>query len=414
MKLSVIIPVYNELSTLEPAVRAVLAVNEADEILIIDDGSTDGTREALAPYLNRLTYIYQENQERSAARNAGIRVATGTYVAFLDADDAWLPHKLERQMIALAEHPEAVLAYCQATYMDADDNDIPFRGQWLCGRAAHKTIVEDLSRALVTANVVYGGGSMPLVRRSALDRAGWFDEGLCYPEDWDLWARLSHLGPFAYIPQPLVRYRVYGWDKVLRIEATEELLRQHIRVVERAAVGWQGPADERGQLRAAGLTAVHLRAALASMQLGHAAQAQSQLTRAIAIDPELATRARLIQVAADRAKMIETATGSYEQAVAFIDTFFANLPAAARRHSVGGRAAAGHLYMAGAFEQHAAGNRAAVRQLWLQGVAHAPGFLRNMGVLSIGVEAWMGNGFAEALRLTGRRFRKKRDDCQGS
>lgn len=404
-QVSVVIPTYNSARFVPTAVESALAQTHQDfELIVVDDGSTDATREVLAPYRDRLTYIYRENQERSAARNTGIRAATGEYVAFLDADDAWLSDKLERQVSVLAEHPEAVLVYGQAVYMDIDGNDVSFRGQHMCGHVTPALQVEDLSRALIAGNVVYGGGSMPLVRRSALDSAGWFDESLCYPEDWDLWVRLSHLGPFAYIPKPLVRYRVYGWDKVLRIEATEELLRQQIWVVERAAAGWQGPAQEREQLQIEGLTAVHLRAALASTQLGMLDQAQSQLARAIAIDPNVDTRQRLIQVAADRAKLIETATGSYEQAYAFLDRFFANLPPGVRQTRSMRREAVGHMYIAGAFEQHTVANQAAVRQLWLKGVIGAPAFLRNAGVWSIGAEAWLGGAWAGALRRIGRTF----------
>lgn len=398
-QVSVVIPTHNGARYVPAAVESVLAQTCQDfELIVVDDGSTDATRAVLAPYSDRLAYIYQENQERSAARNTGIRAATGEYVAFLDADDAWLSDKLERQVSVLAEHPEAVLVYGQAIYMDIDGNDVSFRGQHMCGHVTPALQVEDLSRALISGNVVYGGGSMPLVRRSALDSAGWFDESLCYPEDWDLWARLSHLGPFAYIPQPLVRYRVYGWDKVLRIEATEELLRQQTRVVERAAAGWQGPAQEREQLRIEGLSMVHLRTALASAQLGMLDRAQSQLARAIAIDPTVGTPQRLIQVAADRAKLIETDTGSYEQAHAFLDRYFANLPPGVRQTRAMRREAIGHMYIAGAFEQHTAANQAAARQFWLKGVFHAPAFLWNAGVWSIGAEAWLGGAWAGALR----------------
>lgn len=404
-QVSIIIPTFNSVRYVRAAVESVLAQTFQDfQLIVVDDGSTDATHAALAPYSDRLTYIYQENQERSAARNTGLRVATGEYVAFLDADDTWYSDKLERQVSVLAEHPEVVLVYGQAIYMDVDGNDASFRGQHVCGHVAPALQMEDLSRALISGNVVYGGGSMPLVRRSALASAGWFDESLCYPEDWDLWARLSHLGLFAYLPRPLVRYRVYGWDKVLRVEATEELLCQQIRVVERAAAGWEGPAQEREQLRVEGLVAVHLRAALASTQLGRLDQAQSQLARAIAVDPIVGTRQRLIQMAAERAKLIETATGSYEQACVFLDRFFAVLPPGVRQTQAVRREAVGHMYIAGAFEQHAVANQTAVRQLWLKGVIHAPAFLRNAGVWSIGAEAWLGGGWAETLRRVGRNF----------
>lgn len=109
---SVVIPAFNVAPYIGEAIESVLGQELKDvEILAIDDGSTDGTREAVGRYGSAVTYIYQPNQGVSAARNAGIRLARGKYVAFLDADDAWLPDKLERQVRLFEVSPEVDVVF---------------------------------------------------------------------------------------------------------------------------------------------------------------------------------------------------------------------------------------------------------------------------------------------------------------
>ena len=91
-KVTVVIPTYNRAHLIKDAVESVLNQTYQDfELIVIDDGSTDNTREVLAVYKDKLTYIYQENQGRSSARNHGIELAQGEYIAFLDSDDVWFP-----------------------------------------------------------------------------------------------------------------------------------------------------------------------------------------------------------------------------------------------------------------------------------------------------------------------------------
>ncbi len=108
-KVSVIIPTFNCAVYLPQAIESVLGQTWQDfELIVVDDGSTDDTCQVLAPYQNRLVYLYQENQGESSARNKGIQVAQGEYLAFLDSDDLWLATKLERQITVLEAWPSAV------------------------------------------------------------------------------------------------------------------------------------------------------------------------------------------------------------------------------------------------------------------------------------------------------------------
>ncbi|MCK4819314.1 glycosyltransferase family 2 protein, partial [bacterium] len=106
---SVIIPTCNRAEYITQAIDSVLAQTYTDyEIIVVDDGSTDNTKEVMEPYMDRIRYIYQENAGVSAARNTGIKAAKGDWVAFLDSDDEWLPGKLAVQIRAVERHPQLV------------------------------------------------------------------------------------------------------------------------------------------------------------------------------------------------------------------------------------------------------------------------------------------------------------------
>ena len=108
-KVSVIIPTYNRAEYVTHAIDSVLAQTYTDyEIIVVDDGSADNTKDVLLPYMDRIRYIYQENAGLSAARNTGIKAAKGDWIAFLDSDDEWLPGKLAVQMRAVERHPQLV------------------------------------------------------------------------------------------------------------------------------------------------------------------------------------------------------------------------------------------------------------------------------------------------------------------
>jgi len=112
MRVSAIIPCYNYGKYLPRAIDSILAqTRPVSEILVVDDGSTDNTREVATSYGDRVQYIFQQNQGRAAARNHGMREATGDWIALLDADDWWFPEKIELQLKAAAARPEAVLVY---------------------------------------------------------------------------------------------------------------------------------------------------------------------------------------------------------------------------------------------------------------------------------------------------------------
>jgi glycosyl transferase family 2 len=183
---SVIVPTFQRREYVQRAVRSVLAQTFTDfELIVVDDGSTDGTGDALVGLDRRLRYHWQPNRGVGAARNAGIGLARGGIVAFLDSDNRWLPRHLAVVTEALECHPQAVLA------------STCFRFQ-IRGDEPAETAVVDLLPRLVLSNPV-GFVSCIAVRRQTLDAVGGFDERLTVWEDSDLWLRLAVHGPFCLV-----------------------------------------------------------------------------------------------------------------------------------------------------------------------------------------------------------------------
>jgi hypothetical protein len=182
---SVIVPTYQRRATIRRAVESVLAQSCRDlELIVVDDGSDDGTDAALAPLAPLLRYVRQPNRGPAAARNAGIRLARASIVAFLDSDDRWLPDHLQAVVSLLERHGAAVLACTAPAYP---------RPRTALGRTE---LVHAFPAILTRA--IAGAPSAVAVRRSALELAGGFDESLPLgSEDTDLWRRLALLGPFA-------------------------------------------------------------------------------------------------------------------------------------------------------------------------------------------------------------------------
>lgn len=202
---SVVIPVYNcERFVGEAIVSALAQSHRPMEIIAVDDGSTDGTRDVLQSFSPSVTVISQKNKGVSAARNAGIAASKGRYIAFLDADDLWHSDKIARQVNLLERYPSAVACYVDHQVIDANGTVLSPTSA-LFGPRCSGTITKDLLEftMIVTPSVV-------MVRRSALDRVGPFRESLKIAEDLNIWLRLSVIGPILYDIETLTSYRRHG------------------------------------------------------------------------------------------------------------------------------------------------------------------------------------------------------------
>ena len=200
-EISVIIPAYNASRTVGAAVDSVLAQTFTDfELLVIDDGSQDNTSEVVTARDDpRVRCVRTRNGGVSSARNQGLELAAGPYVAFLDADDAWQAAKLERQHLAMNDTPEVGVCFASAEYVDDD-----LRPVGLDEAVKRSDYTEAL---LLEGNIVAGSASSVMARTSVIKDAGGFDGRLSLCADWDLWLRTSARTGFLAVRETLVLYR---------------------------------------------------------------------------------------------------------------------------------------------------------------------------------------------------------------
>ena|SRR5579859_8189540 len=228
-KVSVIIPTYNRERFVAKAIESVLNQTFDDlEVIVIDDGSTDGTRRILESYGERIRFICQENAGASAARNTGIEAAKGEWLAFLDSDDEWTPGYLAKQIQRAGELPGLCMQTSDCLFIGLDSQTksyfeingslAEFKGQdYLCFQEPFRFIVK---------HGPWQVGST-IIRREAIYKAGLFDTNLPVSHDYDLMARVGLQGPFALIREALVKiYRREEEIECLTQQATNHPL-QH-------------------------------------------------------------------------------------------------------------------------------------------------------------------------------------------
>jgi glycosyltransferase involved in cell wall biosynthesis len=194
MKISVVIPTYDHAHWLPECIESVLHQNlTPHEIIVVDDGSKDNTREVVSRY--PVKYVYQQNAGLSAARNKGISESTGDWIAFLDADDYWLPGKLEKQVAVIRDES---FCYCGFTRLWADGRTKA--GEFFDGATAKSVLRHHC--CIVPAAV--------LVKRDAIMQVGGFNEKMPAAEDWEAWLKLSRICKFVGVPERLVMIRITG------------------------------------------------------------------------------------------------------------------------------------------------------------------------------------------------------------
>src|ERR687886_1714098 len=199
--ISVIIPVYNGGNTIRTTIESVLNQTFTNlELIVVNDGSQDSTLAVLNEIQDsRLKVFSFPNAGVSTSRNRGLAQAKGEFISFLDADDLWTPDKLEAQLKALQENPQAAVAYSWSDWIDES-------GQFLRA-GGHITVNGNAYEKLLLRDFVESG-SNPLIRKQALEEVGTFDESIAFAEDWDLWLRLAARSAFGAVPSPPVLYRI--------------------------------------------------------------------------------------------------------------------------------------------------------------------------------------------------------------
>ena len=291
-KFSVIIPTYNRGYILEKSVDSVLAQTCTDyELIVVDDGSTDHSAELMRgiletgrPSTERIRYVRQEQQGKSAALNHGVKIASGEWIAFLDSDDLWLPNKLELQLRALQQFENCDVCFTDAQYTNNPQLDITaFRR---AGRR-HEGVLGIIPDALnFVINEPHGIHIQTVVvRATRMREVGGFDPHLRVLEDHDFVFRLAQsLTRFCYVNHPLVaidrtadrqvglielltkdeirlEQQQYMYEKWLRMEgldpAVRQRIHQHLRAVCSGWANWHLDRRQYERARAAMAAAIH-------------------------------------------------------------------------------------------------------------------------------------------------------------
>jgi len=223
MKVSVVIPVHNGEKYLAQAIESVLAQTFRDfELLIVDDGSTDGTAAIIRSYTerdSRVRALTQENRGVAAAGNRGLQEARHEWVARLDADDVFLPEKLERQVAFLRRNPDAKIVGTLACFINHAGRPLG-----LVGTEGPYTPAE-YYRLIGENRPIYFVNSSTLMHRETILSIGGYREPFAPAEDVDLWIRMMEQGHLMLkVPEPLLLYRLHGGSLTMTQNARQRLL----------------------------------------------------------------------------------------------------------------------------------------------------------------------------------------------
>ncbi|MFN4276642.1 MAG: glycosyltransferase [Ferrovibrio sp.] len=228
----VVIPLYNTKDFILEAIQSILdQTYPVNAVLVVDDGSKDGSPELVEQSFAddpRVRLLRKPHSGLSDTRNHGCRQATAEYIAFLDSDDVWEPHKLEMQMALFATSPlRPGVVYCNYSAMTADGSPLETE------RIIAPTLRGQIFDPLLSGNYISGSASAVVLKRELLKQVGLFDTSLKFAEDWDFWLRLAHATTFDFADQPLVRLRRHPNQM-----QTGHTLTRLIRQVEAQIVIW--------------------------------------------------------------------------------------------------------------------------------------------------------------------------------
>jgi glycosyltransferase involved in cell wall biosynthesis len=231
---SVVIPAYNSVATIGRAIDSVLAQTQPpDQIIVVDDGSTDGTAVAVSEYGGRIDYTWQPNAGPGAARNRGIQEAKYPWIAFLDADDEWLPDRLERQIRILQVHPD--LAWVTGNFLRSDSQG---RSGSLFAVPDNSHQPEHISFFAAFVQDRWGCTDTLLIRREVFERVGQFRGEYKTTEDLDMWFRIAFEYPdIGIVYEPLAVYHLDTPVSLIKtrsqdVDAMVDFLSRNLRLAE--------------------------------------------------------------------------------------------------------------------------------------------------------------------------------------
>ena len=389
-RVSVVIPTYNQAKYIGEAIASVREQTFTDwELIIIDDGSTDATATVVAQQAAaRMRYVARPKEERSRARNAGLDLAQGELVAFLDDDDFWGPDYLAKQVANFASHPGLGLSFTAAYDTDPTGKVVRARGLTAPGVLPQGDF---LSRNLLGNRIACT--SVTMVPMAVLRAVGGFDNDVIQIEDWDLWLRIAMRYSVASIAEPLVYYRRYHAHMPRRLTGrhTDE---HSLHILEKNFATITEPALL--ALRPQALGTACWRGAWNRYMLGDFAGGQAWLAKARDFWPELFAPPYHIWVdslvvLADELYDIFTPLG---EALDGIDRLFDNLPAWAAALQPLRSAAKGQYCGLHVFSNRIQGRRQEILLAAPLAIRWRPQWLANRGFLLIWARAWLGLGWS--------------------
>lgn len=243
--ISIVMPAYNGERTILETLNSLQEQTFSDfEIIVINDGSTDSTLEILNNFKDpRLKIFSYENGGLTVARNRGLSHSSGEFITLLDQDDLWTPDKLELQLAALQQNPEAGVAYSWTCFMGANK-------EWFYS-GNHVNFEGNVFADLLIDNFL-DNGSNPLMRRKAIESVGEFDPVVGPCDDWDYWLRLASQYPFVLVPKEQIFYRQSSTSLTSKAEVINDA---SVLVLEKA---FQSAPQEFQYLRNQCFSNIHL------------------------------------------------------------------------------------------------------------------------------------------------------------
>ncbi len=235
--ISVIVPTYNYAHFIGDCLESIFSQTYKDfEVIVVDDGSTDGTAEILQEYKEKIRYIYQENRGLPSARNTGIQSSHGKFLAFLDSDDLWLPYKLEEQIRILGDDADMGIIFSDASAFNERGviRESILKEEKICTGFCFERLF--MGNYLVMPTV--------MIRKNCLEKSGIFDESLTAVEDYDLWLRISLFYKIGFVDKVLAMYRVHP-SNMSRDFC--RLLDNEIRVIKKIINAYPETAEKMGK-----------------------------------------------------------------------------------------------------------------------------------------------------------------------
>ncbi len=379
--ISIVIPTFNRARYIAAAVESALAQTYTQrEIIVVDDGSTDNTRQVLERFRGQITYLYKANEgTAAAARNLAMRHAQGEYIALLDSDDVWLPRKLELQMAYVRAHPEVGLVSGHVGVIDAAGSVLESGPRYPWQKEGPVRLEDIVLRSPLHASTL-------LVKRSLMNEALPFDPRFRIGEDWHLCLTVAAQAPVGFVDEVVAYLRTHDSTSTFALADGPEIARRfehRLTVIEEVFPRLDPARYNVAKLKAQAIANELARAAVPNYACGLYDLGCEQLAQAAALDPVTwRDGPNLADMVHNYAVLVAKARG-FPQAETFLEAVFTHLPPALKDARHLWRNALGDAHIELGFLARQLGHDDLVRRHMLLGLRYKPEWTRNRGVLSL-------------------------------